>query len=71
MSTNIEIHILNELSVWGKASLRLRRSPDSQNSPTDKLQRMLNAVEPGTVMPIHLSSDAVILLVRIDFKHVF
>ena len=38
---------------------------DLRNSPEDLSQRMLNALEPGTVMPIHrhmASSEAVTLL---------
>lgn len=38
---------------------------DLRNSPEDQSQRMLNAIEPGTVMPIHRhkgSSETVICL---------
>ena len=38
---------------------------DLRNSPTDQSQRMLNALEPGTVMPIHRhrhSSETVVVL---------
>lgn len=31
---------------------------DLRNSPEDKSQRMLNAVEPGTVLPIHRHRDS-------------
>lgn len=36
-----------------KASPRLRMNLDLRNSAKDQSQRMLNAVEPGTVIPIH------------------
>ena len=36
-----------------KASERLRANMDLRNSEEDQSQRMLNALEPGTVMPIH------------------
>ena len=45
--------ILKSLSVQAKASPRLRQSYDLRNSENDNSQRMLNALEPGTVMPIH------------------
>ena len=48
--TNI---ILDELSAKAKASPRLRLGMDLRNSPEDDSQRMLNALEPGTIMPIH------------------
>ncbi len=45
--------LLNELTKKAKASPRLRIGLDLRNTPDDKSQRMLNALEPGTVMPIH------------------
>lgn len=45
--------ILNELTAKAKASERLRANLDLRNSSDDLSQRMLNALEPGTVMPIH------------------
>lgn len=44
---------LNELSAKAKFSTRLRLGMDFRNTPEDLSQRMLNALEPGTVMPIH------------------
>lgn len=38
---------------------------DLRNSPDDGSQRMLNAMEPGTIMPIHRhksSSETVVIL---------
>ena len=57
--------ILNELTVKAKENPRLRQSLDLRNSPDDLSQRMLNALEPGTVMPIHrhhASSETVFIL---------
>lgn len=57
--------ILDELTEKAKASPRLRQSMDLRNSPEDLSQRMLNALEPGTVMPIHrhhCSSETVVIL---------
>lgn len=45
--------ILDELSAQAKVSPRLRMAMDLRNSAEDQSQRMLNALEPGTVMPIH------------------
>ena len=45
--------LLDELSFQAKASPRLRMNLDLRNSPEDGSQRMLNAIEPGTVLRIH------------------
>lgn len=61
----ISQEILNNLSEQAKASPRLRMAMDLRNSPEDLSQRMLNALELGTVMPIHrhlASSETVVLL---------
>ena len=61
----IDNKLLDELTEQAKASLRLRQSFDLRNTPEDNSQRMLNALEPGTVMPIHRhlnSSETVVLL---------
>ena len=49
----IDKKILDELSAKATASERLRCNLDLRNSADDQSQRMLNALEPGTVMPIH------------------
>ncbi len=45
--------ILNQLTEQAKASPRLRMNMDLRNSAEDKSQRMLNAIEPGSELPIH------------------
>lgn len=45
--------ILDELTAQAKASPRLRMNMDLRNGPEDGSQRMLNAIEPGSPMPIH------------------
>lgn len=45
--------LLSTLSSRAKSSPRLRQNYDLRNSEEDNSQRMLNALEPGTVMPIH------------------
>lgn len=45
--------ILDDLTAQAKASPRLRMNLDLRNSPEDQSQRMLNAIEPGSELPIH------------------
>ncbi len=45
--------LLDELTAKAKASPRLRMNYDLRNSDKDQSQRMLNALEPGTPLPIH------------------
>ena len=69
----IDQHILDELTAQAKASLRLRMNLDLRNSPADGSQRMLNAIEPGTVMPIHRhrTSSETVVCVRGHFEEYF
>ena len=45
--------ILDNLTEQAKASPRLRMNLDLRNSAEDQSQRMLNAIEPGSPLPIH------------------
>ena len=45
--------ILDKLTEEAKASPRLRMNLDLRDSADDQSQRMLNAIEPGSPMPIH------------------
>lgn len=45
--------VLDQLTEQAKASPRLRMAYDLRNTPEDESQRMLNAIEPGSVMQIH------------------
>lgn len=61
----IDKELLDGLSVQAKASERLRMNMDMRTSSSDSSQRMLNALEPGTVLPIHRhcgSSETCIIL---------
>jgi len=51
--TEINSQILDDLTKQAKDSPRLRMNLDMRTSPEDQSQRMLNALEPGTVVPIH------------------
>ena len=45
--------LLDSLTEQAKASPRLRMNLDLRNSADDQSQRMLNAIEPGSPLPIH------------------
>jgi len=49
----IDEELLNEVSDQAKVSPRLRMNYNFHQSLEDKCHRMLNAVEPVTVVPIH------------------
>ena len=49
--------ILDELTALAKASPRLRMNYNFHQSLEDKCHRMLNAVEPGSDIPIHRHPD--------------
>ena len=57
--------ILDDLSARARASERLRCNLDLRNSAEDKSQRMLKALEPGTVMSIHRHNDTSVTCVCI------
>lgn len=62
----IDQQFLDTLSAQAKASPRLRMNYDLRNSATDQSQRMLNALEMGTVLPIHrhLGSSETVAIIR-------
>ena len=65
--------VLDALTARAKESPRLRMNLDIRNSPADGSQRMLNAIEPGTVLPIHrhpTTSETVVCL-RGHFQEYF
>lgn len=57
--------ILDELTRRAQNSPRLRMNLDLRNGQDDQSQRMLNAIEPGSPLPIHRhqkSSETVVCL---------
>lgn len=62
----INNQILDDLTRRAQDSPRLRMAMDLRNTPEDQSQRMLNALEPGTIMPIHrhLASSETVALLR-------
>ena len=65
--------ILDDLTAKAKVSPRLRMNMDLRNSPEDKSQRMLNALEPGTPLPIHrhMKSSETVVCLRGHLREVF
>ncbi len=53
MNEKITQGLLDSLTEQAKASPRLRMNLDLRNSSEDQSQRMLNAIEPGSPLPIH------------------
>lgn len=57
--------LLDELTAQAKENPRLRQRYDLRHSPDDDSQHMLNAIEPGSEMPIHrhkFTSETVVCL---------
>ena len=53
MTVKIDTVLLDSLTKQAKASERLRMNLDLRTSSADTSQRMLNAIEPGSVIPVH------------------
>lgn len=53
LNTELTEHLLQ----LAKENPRLRQNLDMRNSPADTSQRMLNALQPGTQVPIHRHED--------------
>lgn len=66
----IDDNLLDDVASEAKVSERLRMNRDMRNSASDSSQRMLNALEVGTVLPIHrhtaTSETQLLLRGRID-----
>ena len=69
----INTTLLDKVSSQAKTSSRLRCSLDLRNSADDNSQRMLNALEPGTIMPIHRhkGSSETCVCIRGHFEEYF
>ena len=65
MARLFDKEFIDALLLAATKSLRLRQNHDMRNSDTDTSQRMLNALMPGTEVPIHQhenTSETVICL---------
>lgn len=69
----IDKKLLDDLSAQAKANPRLRQNYDLRTSPADGSQRMLNALEPGTELPVHrhTKSTETMVMVRGSLKELF
>lgn len=69
----VDKKILDELTAMAKENPRLRCNLDMRNSAEDQSQRMLNALEPGTIMPIHRhrGSSETCICIRGHFEEYF
>jgi len=65
--------VLDDLTAQAKASPRLRMNLDLRNSASDGSQRMLNAIEPGSPLPIHrhMKSSETVVCLRGRLREVF
>ena len=65
--------ILDNLTAQAKASPRLCMNLDLRNSSSDGSQRMLNAIEPGSPLPIHrhMKSSETVVCLRWHLREVF
>ena len=65
--------ILDDLTAQAQASPRLRMNLDLRNSAEDGSQRMLNAIEPGSELPVHrhLGSSETVVILRGRLREIF
>lgn len=65
--------LLDDLTAQAKASPRLRMNFDLRDSAKDGSQRMLNAIEPGSQLPIHrhMKSSETVVCLRGRLREVF
>lgn len=73
MTEKITQALLDNLTAQAKASPRLRMNLDLRNSPSDGSQRMLNAIEPGSPLPIHrhMKFSETVVCLRGHLREVF
>ena len=64
----IDDKILNKVSEQAKVSPRLRMNYNLHESLDDKVQRMFNAMEPGTIVPIQRHRDTAETMIEVGGK---
>lgn len=64
----IDQKLMNDLSAQAKANPRMRMNKDLRTTPNDQSQRMLNALEPETMVPIHRHTKSTETLVILRGK---
>ena len=60
--------VLEDLAEQARSSLRLRMNYNLHESPNDSVQRMLNAIEPASVIPIARHQDVNETLILLQGK---
>ena len=65
--------LMDSLTAQAKTSSRLRMNMDLRNSAEDQSQRMLNAIEPSSPLPIHrhMKSSETVVCLRGHLREVF
>ena len=66
--------LLDQLTAQAKVSPRLRMNFDLRNSEADMSQRMLNAIEPGSEVPVHRhqkTSETVVMIRGRAIQHFY
>ena len=65
--------LLDKVSAQAKQSPRLRMNYNLHDSLDDKAQRLFNALEPGTVLPVHRHPHTAetYIIIRGSFKYLF
>lgn len=65
--------LFDSVSAEAKESPRLRMARDMRTSSADNSQRMLNAIEPGTELPIHRhrNTTEICIVVRGSAEEIF
>ena len=73
MTEKITQALLDNLTAQAKSSPRLRMNLGLRNSPSDGSQRMLNAIEPGSPLPIHrhMKFSETVVCLRGHLREVF
>lgn len=69
----ITTELLDRLSTQARTNERLRINYDLRNSSEDQSQRMLNALQPGTIVPVHrhTQSSEIVSIVRGAIREFF
>lgn len=69
----IDNELLESLTKKAEANERLRMNLDMRTSPEDTSQRMLNAIEPGSILPIHRHrfTTETVVMVKGSLKETF
>lgn len=65
--------LFDSVTCEAAQSERLRMARDMRTTPSDRSQRMLNAIEPGTILPVHRhrSSTETCIVLRGKAEEIF